>query len=73
MNRVRQFIYIVGLLLWYIQAQADEQQTEQPSMDLLEFLGSAERVDGEWLDPLNMLELMIDKQQTSQQEGHEND
>lgn len=72
-NKVRQTLYIVGLLLWYGQAYADEGQSEQPSMALLEFLGDAENIDGEWIDPLNMIELHSNGQQTGQQEKQDDD
>ena len=73
MIKVRLAIYIIGLLLWYVQAYADGGQTEQPSMELLEFLGDAENIDGEWLDPLNMIELHDNEQPTTQQEKQAND
>ena len=73
MNRVKQAVYIIGLLFWYLQASADEGSKALPSMELLEFLGDAENIDGEWVDPLNMIELQDAKQQTEQQETQEND
>ena len=73
MNKARQAVYIVGLLFWYIQVSADDNQTDQPSMELLEFLGGAENIDGEWLDPLNMIELQDNEQQTTQQEKQDHD
>lgn len=71
--RVRQAVYVIGLLLCYVQAHADEGQSEQPSMELLEFLGDAENIDGEWIDPLNMIELQDYEQQAKQQETQDND
>ena len=73
MSRVRQAIYCLGLLLWTVSIQAEESEQEQPSMELLEFLGGAEKIDGEWVDPLNMIELQEDEQRTEQQENHENE
>ena len=73
MIKARQAIYFIGLLSWFIQANADEEQTELPSMELLEFLGNAEKIDGEWLDPLDMIELQSDEQQTGQLEKQDND
>lgn len=73
MIRVRQAIYFFGLLLWYAQIFAEETQSELPSMELLEFLGDAENIDGEWIDPLNMVELQDNEPQASRQENQEND
>jgi len=39
-----------------------EQEKEQPSEELLEFLGQWEKVDGKWLDPTQLQEIsMLDK------------
>jgi len=73
MSRVRQAVYILGLLFWHVQGYTDEGQTEQPSIELLEFLGDGENIDGEWLDPLNMSELHDNEQPTTQQEKPAND
>lgn len=73
MIRARQAVYFIGLLFWVMQANADEEQTELPSMELLEFLGGAENIDGEWVDPLDMIELQSDEQQTGQLEKQDND
>jgi hypothetical protein len=39
-------------LILYVALVGAAQAAEQPSQDLLEFLGSFETADGEWLDPL---------------------
>ncbi len=70
--RVRQAIYLLGLLLWFYQLSAEEQD-ELPSMELLEFLGDAENIDGQWLDPLNMIELRDNEQASGQQEKRDED
>ncbi len=67
MKRVNPNVYLCALLLFCQQAVADDEQPQQPSMELLEFLGSGENIDGQWLDPLHMVELdsqdLADKQQ----------
>ena len=73
MNRVNQAVYFLGLFLWCALATADEADTELPSLELLEFLGEAEKIDGEWLDPLNMIELQPDRQMNRQQENQDNE
>ena len=46
------------LFLVCIPAQAD-QQTEQPSEELLDFLGQWEKVDDEWIDPTQLQEISM--------------
>lgn len=72
-NRVKTHVYILGLVILCQQALASGGQTEQPAMELLEFLGSAEMIDGEWLDPLHMLDLQESDLQGGQQEERDNE
>jgi hypothetical protein len=69
-----------GNLRWLLLAllplgAAFAAEEEQPSMELLEFLGSWETKDGEWLDPVSMLSALLDedKAQQAQSEGKQND
>lgn len=41
---------------------------ETPSMELLEFLGNWETSDGEWVDPIKLLEELEAEPQTAQTE-----
>ena len=51
-NRYRLFVIV---LLSIGLAQADE--SELPSLELLEFLTEATQIDGQWMDPVRMNEL----------------
>jgi len=42
---------MLGLLLMLCCTQANAAEDEQPSDELLEFLGSFESAKGEWIDP----------------------
>lgn len=68
MIKVKQTIYLIILLIWNTHVTGDERQAELPSTELLEFLGDGENVDGEWMDPLHMIEL-----QDSETVSKEND
>ena len=48
-------LLFIGLLSQGSALQAEE--TEEPSLELLEFLGSFESSDGEWIDPMAIEEL----------------
>lgn len=72
-NRVRASAYLLGLLILCQQVLAEESQADQPPMELLEFLGSAEMIDGEWLDPLYMMDLQASEPQAGQQEKQDNE
>jgi len=72
-NRANRAVYLLGLLLCSVQAAAEESQAEQPSMELLEFLGEAAQVDGRWLEPLNMIEIQDIERQGEQAEGQTNE
>lgn len=41
---------------------------EAPSLELLEFLGSWETSDGEWIDPIELLEEIEAEQETAKTE-----
>lgn len=70
---VRANVCLLGLFLLCQYAVADDEQTEQASMELLEFLGNAEMIDGEWLDPLHMLDVEASDVQVKQQEEQEHE
>ena len=72
-NRVRANLCLFGLLMLAQQVVASEEQTQLPEMELLEFLGNAELIDGEWRDPLDMLELQQAEMQDGQQEERDHE
>lgn len=45
---------------------------ESPSLELLEFLGNWETKDGEWLDPMELLEELEAEPQNTKVEGQSN-
>ncbi len=73
MNRAKANVYLIGLFLFCQQAIASDSQPDQPEMELLEFLGSGEMLDGEWLDPLSMADLEQQDLQAKQQEERDNE
>ena len=72
-SRVKANLWAIVLLILAQQVMASEGQTEQPEMELLEFLGSAELIDGKWLDPLDMLQLQQAELQGGQQKERDNE
>jgi hypothetical protein len=49
---------VVAAILWFnvvVAAFADSEET--PSMEFLEFLGEFQTEDGEWIDPLNLVDM----------------
>lgn len=72
-------VLLLGLLSYPALAQepgqgreaAPQEDTEMPSLELLEFLGDWETDDGEWIDP-EELEQIADADQEQEQE-HENE
>jgi hypothetical protein len=49
---------VVAAILWFnvvVAAYADSEET--PSMEFLEFLGEFQTEDGEWIDPLNLVDM----------------
>ena len=60
MNKVLVKTTIFGLasfvLLFVKPAISDSEDTEQPSMEFLEFLGEFETQEGMWVDPLSLLD-----------------
>jgi endonuclease/exonuclease/phosphatase (EEP) superfamily protein YafD len=68
MNRRRvdwRLAAVLGLLPLALPATAAED--EQPSMELLEFLGDWQTQDGEWIDPITLLAEMESEGQQAQQ------
>lgn len=64
-----QLLLWLGLLTTGLAATGDEHQkpidgapVERPSLALLEFLGSFESIDGEWVDPLSLPVELDDEQ-----------
>lgn len=66
-------MYLLGLFLLCQQALASEEQAEQPTLELLEFLGSAEMIDGKLLDPLHMADIEKRDLEARQQEEWDNE
>jgi len=51
-------LLLLGLLPLSPGVMAGEEDTQAPDLALLEFLGSWEDADGEWIDPLQMLDAL---------------
>ena len=52
-------VFVVGALLLVltpVAPRASAEDEQQPSLELLEFLGEWETEDGVWIDPLSLLE-----------------
>jgi hypothetical protein len=64
----QQFATIVLLNAWLVAtaAAANEDTVEAPSMELLEFLGEFQTEDGEWIDPLDLLDMEQNEQPNEQ-------
>lgn len=45
---------MIPMLLMLASLAAASEDVDSPSLELLEFLGSFETEDGEWLDPLSL-------------------
>ena len=58
-----------ALLLLNVIAAAHAQDNDSPSMEFLEFLGEFQTDEGEWIDPLNLL----DMEQSETNRDHERD
>jgi hypothetical protein len=48
-------VLIISLLVLAFDANADDH--DKPSMELLEFLGEWQTKDGEWVDPMRFLDI----------------
>ncbi len=58
-NRCLPCLAVLGVLSLSPGAMAgDEEDAQAPDLALLEFLGSWEDADGEWIDPLQMLDAL---------------
>ncbi len=61
--------YLIVLLgIFPLMAWAEPDVGESPSLELLEFLGNWETEDGEWLDPIQLLEELEAESQTAEVE-----
>ena len=49
--------WIAALFLFGVSAIAYAETDETPSMEFLEFLGEFQTEDGEWVDPLDLLDM----------------
>ncbi len=56
-SRCLSLLGVLGLLSLSPGVMAEE-DTQAPDLALLEFLGSWEDADGEWIDPLQMLDAL---------------
>lgn len=57
-SRCLPLLGVLGLLSLLPGVMAAEEDTQAPDLALLEFLGSWEDADGEWIDPLQMLDAL---------------
>ncbi len=57
-SRCLPLLGVLGLLSLLPGVMAAEEDTQAPNLALLEFLGSWEDADGEWIDPLQMLDAL---------------
>ncbi len=57
-SRCLSLLGVLGLLSLLPGVMAAEEDTQAPDLALLEFLGSWEDADGEWIDPLQMLDVL---------------
>lgn len=74
MNRTqvsKGLLLLLGLMVY--GAGSAEDVTQKPSIELLEFLGDWETRDGEWLDPLQLLDEIKAEAQQKQDEGQKDD
>ena len=71
MIRVKSGVYVFGLLILCLQTVRAEPEEEQPMLELLEFLGDAEQSNGEWIDPIHMID--IDKIEIEAKQQEKND
>ncbi len=57
-SRCLSLLGVLGLLSLSPGMMAAEEDRQAPDLALLEFLGSWEDADGEWIDPLQMLDVL---------------
>ena len=67
----RGLLLLLGLMS--LAPAGAEDVAEEPSMELLEFLGDWETQDGEWLDPLQLLEEIEVETRQKQDEGQKDE
>ena len=54
---VKTYQLFTALLLLHVVAAAHAENDDSPSMEFLEFLGEFQTDDGEWTDPLKLLDM----------------
>lgn len=54
---VNKYQYFAALLLLSVATIAYADAEETPSMEFLEFLGEFQTEDGEWIDPINLMDM----------------
>jgi hypothetical protein len=67
---VRQFQQLATVVLmnaWLVAAAANQDSVEAPSLELLEFLGEFQTEDGQWIDPLDLLDMEQSESQSEPQ------
>lgn len=67
---------MIGLLLAVLVTTGPEvagPPPEQPSLELLEFLGSFEDGQGQWLDPLTLEDRPVPEERPTDRKDHENE
>jgi hypothetical protein len=68
---VKSYQLFAALLLVNIIAAAHAENDASPSMEFLEFLGEFQTDDGEWIDPLNLLDMEQDELNKEHQRDEE--
>jgi hypothetical protein len=65
-------IILLNLVFAAVAAAADEDSTDMPSMELLEFLGEFQTEDGEWIDPMELSDMeQSEKQRNDEDQSDE--
>lgn len=59
---------VLAMLLLTAPVAAED---EAPSLELLEFLGSFETADGQWLDPTQLLDAPLPEREGAERGGQE--
>jgi hypothetical protein len=61
-------IILLNLVFAAVAAAADEDSTDMPSMELLEFLGEFQTEDGEWIDPMELSDMERSEKQRNDED-----
>lgn len=65
-------VVLLNLVFGAVAAAAGEDSADKPSMELLEFLGEFQAEDGEWIDPMELLNMeQSEKQRNDEDQSDE--